>query len=436
MSELENIKKNQYPQPDSGSFYSQNFEMAQLFFNAGRLSKSLVYFNEAMNGFKEKKQFDQYLSCFIYIIQVLNELQETDKLNSYKEEVKKMCKKEGLTEKPLLKACKAYYAIYVEKDFSKVSKELTQGLKIAFSQYDEAIKSEDFMKQNELRFEIMICLYVYSIYYMETEDYKNCLKELNNLNSLLKDFSETKEKLEKQIKNSQYSQDKSTYKYILESLNDKQSKVETMRFGVHFIEVSIQIKHSKKYSRAINTLWTLYEEANKSNNSFFIPYILFYMSLCQHLLGNKEKALLFYDLAKKNANPERKLFLKYLKNQKMKFDTDNRPEMQNHDIIFNKNTNEVIEKVKGPLALNTQFLLIDLLKFFIVNQGVTFSKNELVQELWKEDYEAEEHDNKIYVTIKRLREAIEVDSSKPTYICRNSRGYYFSNHAKVLIKED
>ena len=436
MSQLENFRETQYPQPDSGSFYNQNFEMAQLFYNAGRLSKSLVYFDEAMKGFKEKKQFDQYLSCFTYIIQVLNELQETDKLTNYKEEVKKVCKKEGLTEKPLLKACIAYYAIYMEKDISKVSKELTQGLKIAFNQYDEAIKSENFMKQNELRFEIMVCLYVYSIYYMENEDYKNCLKELSNLNSLLKDFSETKEKLEKQIESSQHSQDKDIYKRILESINAKQSRVETMRLGVRFIEVSIQIKHSKKYSRAINTLWVLYEEANKSNNHFFIPLILCYMSWCQHLLGNKDKALLFYDLAEKNTNTERKLFLNYLKDKKIKFDIDNRPEMQNYDIVFNKNTNEVLEKVKGPLDLKTQFLLIDLLKFFIVNQGVTFSKQDLVKELWKEEYESEEHDNKIYVTIKRLREAVEVDSSKPTYICRNSRGYYFSNNANVLIKED
>ena len=264
-------------------FYNQNFEMAQLLFYSGRLSNSLIYFNKAMKQFKEIKEFDSYLSCYVYVIQILNELQKLDELKSLKKEVENLCKKESLTEKPLVKAYFAYYSLYIDEDKVQVSQELNQGLKLAFDQYDKAIKSEDFLSQNELRFQITFSLYVYSIYYLEEGDYKKCLRELGNLNSLLKDFLDTKDKLELQVENAKLSQDREVYESLLENLNKRLSKVKMMQLGVLFIEASIQMKYFKKYGKADKILWNLYEETNKNNNNYLAPYILIYMSQCQHL---------------------------------------------------------------------------------------------------------------------------------------------------------
>ena len=418
-------------------FYNQSFEMAQLLFYSGRLSNSLIYFKKAMKQFKEIKEFDSYLSCYVYVIQILNELQQLDELKSLKKEVENLCKKESVTEKPLVKAYFAYYSLYIDRDKGQVSQELNQGLKLAFDQYDKAIKSEDFLSQNELRFQIIFSLYVYSIYYMEEEDYKSCLRELDNLKSLLTDFLDTKDKLEVQVENAKLSQDRELYESLLENLNKRLSKVKMMQLGVLFIEASIQMKYFKKYGKADKILWKLYEEANKNNNIYLTPYILLYMSQCQHLLGYKKQAVLFYNLAEKNVNLERKFFLSFLEKFKKKLDMEDKPsELDNYDIIFNKTSYKVIEKRKGILDLKNQFILIDLFKMLLSNQGASYSKEKLVKELWREDYNPEVHDNKIYVTIKRLREAVELDSSKPMYICRNSRGYYFSKSAKVLLKED
>ena len=89
----------------------------------------------------------------------------------------------------------------------------------------------------------------------------------------------------------------------------------------------------------------------------------------------------------------------------------------------------------GKIDFKNQFILLDLLKLFISNQGQIFSKEYLVEHVWKQNYDPEVHDNKIYVTIKRLRKMIEPDYDKPKYIFRAKNGYYLSKSAKVGLND-
>jgi DNA-binding response OmpR family regulator len=63
--------------------------------------------------------------------------------------------------------------------------------------------------------------------------------------------------------------------------------------------------------------------------------------------------------------------------------------------------------------------------------GETFSKEIIVKKIWNQDYSPAMHDNKIYVTIKRLRKMIEPDINKPKYIFRAKNGYYFNKISRV-----
>ena len=74
---------------------------------------------------------------------------------------------------------------------------------------------------------------------------------------------------------------------------------------------------------------------------------------------------------------------------------------------------------------------MDLLKLFISKQGEVFSKEFLVEHIWKQDYDPAVHDNKIYVTIKRLRKMIEPDYDRPKYIFRSKNGYFLNKSIKV-----
>ena len=106
---------------------------------------------------------------------------------------------------------------------------------------------------------------------------------------------------------------------------------------------------------------------------------------------------------------ERKLLLNYLERLKKEEKLDEVDKTDKYDIIFDVKDHLIVEKQKGCIELKNQFILLDLLKLFLLNPGVSYSKESIIQKVWKQEYLPEVHDNKIYVTIKRLREMIETD---------------------------
>lgn len=68
----------------------------------------------------------------------------------------------------------------------------------------------------------------------------------------------------------------------------------------------------------------------------------------------------------------------------------------------------------------------DLLHMFITNRGKVFSREEMLETVWKYDYTGE--DRTVDVHIRRLREKIERDTSKPEFILTKwGVGYYFTD---------
>ena len=434
MPDLENFTPSQ--RTVDTTFYSYDLDMAGLLFSNGSFSKSLIYLEKSMEAFKRLKDFNSYFYCYGLMMQALNELGQRDKLKQWNDSVQDFCLAHQVPQSPIILCCSAYYGIYVEKDFEKAKTDLQRALKMSFDRHDSSIKREDRVRQNRARMEIISCLYTYSLYYYEMEDYDSCLQELKNLNILLKDYSELKEQVEWDHSKTDNAQELQKHHQILTALNKTFPVVERINLGVKVLVALIEMKHFKNYKQADKLLWELYETANKTNNTYLIPMVLIYMSGCYSKLNNKKQALMFFNLAKKNINPERKLLMNYIESFGKKEKLDSVHEEDNYDIIFDLKDNLIVEKEKGCVELKNQFILMDLLKLFLLNPGVSYSKEHIIQKVWKQDYKPEAHDNKIYVTIKRLREMIETDSCRPVYICRNKKGYCFSKSAKVLIKEE
>ena len=434
MPTTENENLSQIPALQSqGKSSSYNFEMGNLLFANGQFKKSLPYVKEAMQIFLEKKDFSSYFNCYFLILQTLNELGEKEEVQQLRQEVEQICRIHNIQNNPCIMAFSAYYNIYHERDFDKAKKNLNEALKTAFDRHDNYIKTDNRLKQNEMRLNIIVCLYVYSIYYLETKDYENCLQEIKNLKILLNDYFKLKEDVELDHSRTDNAQELQNYHQILQELKKNMPKVKRMQLGIKFMEILVDIEHKQEYIKAERLSWELYEEANKTNNTFYIPYILFSMAWCHLKLKNKEQAQMFFNLAEKNVNKERKLLMLYMEHFKQVM-LDEKEEAKNYDLVFDAHDFTIVEKHKGCIELKNQFILIDLLKLFVLNPGVSYSKEQIVQKIWKQDYLPEIHDNKIYVTIKRLREMIEVNSCKPRYICRNNAGYHFSKQAKILIK--
>lgn len=68
----------------------------------------------------------------------------------------------------------------------------------------------------------------------------------------------------------------------------------------------------------------------------------------------------------------------------------------------------------------------DLLQMFVTNRGTVFSREQMLESVWKYDYAGDART--VDVHIRRLREKIERDTSKPEFIFTKwGVGYYFTD---------
>lgn len=75
-------------------------------------------------------------------------------------------------------------------------------------------------------------------------------------------------------------------------------------------------------------------------------------------------------------------------------------------------TNFSVMKQKEPIKLTSKEF--EILKLFVTNRNRVFTKEQIYHFVWNEDYYGDE--NIINVHMRRLREKIEADPSKPQYI--------------------
>ncbi len=69
----------------------------------------------------------------------------------------------------------------------------------------------------------------------------------------------------------------------------------------------------------------------------------------------------------------------------------------------------------------------DLLSILATNRGKVFTREQLLTMVWRYDYSAQGEERTVDVHIRRLREKLEVDNSKPEYILTKwGVGYYFT----------
>ncbi len=89
---------------------------------------------------------------------------------------------------------------------------------------------------------------------------------------------------------------------------------------------------------------------------------------------------------------------------------------------------------KGEIRIGQKWILLELLKIFGLSKGEVLLKEDIARKLWNEDYNPLVHDNKIYVTIKRLRQLLEEDERNPVVILHAPGGYRFSSGAELVVE--
>lgn len=205
-----------------------------------------------------------------------------------------------------------------------------------------------------------------------------------------------------------------------------------IRISMHLLKAHI-LRKTKKYDQALEILWQGYSFLKEHKNFHISLSLLYGMALTYKEAGNIEEARNYLKLLQGSIDRENLPRLSgYIEalSAAVGDKTENR-----YDIIFNSVDHSVYERGRGRIDFNNQFILIDLLKLFLSHPGQSFSKEQLVKLIWRQAYNPDVHDNKIYVTIKRLRQLIEPDIEKPKYIFRSKNGYYFNKDSSVVIEE-
>lgn len=188
----------------------------------------------------------------------------------------------------------------------------------------------------------------------------------------------------------------------------------------------------KNYDLALDCVRMAQQDLKGELNVYTTINVLYGYAAIYQDSGNASMARIYLNLAESLLN---KTELRLLAHQIQERQNELRETSEApYDLVL-KEDDEIIlyEKSRGMIRVGQQHILVHLLKTFGHSPGRIYSKEELVSLLWKEDYNPEIHDNKIYVTIQRLRKLVEENVRNPKYILKKEQGYCLRETAKFHV---
>lgn len=359
----------------------QSFELATLYRAIGKFEEAKSKYQLALEGFKAAKKMDFYLKCQNALLRLHAEALDHEAINKIKEEIQDFVIKDALE-----LTSQTYYTLGICAAY-KEQVELAQ---------DYFSKSLSLAFKEENKEDMCHAIFGIATCYLNVNKLPEALEEIQKLRVF----------------------------FEVIQLPDLKNATEVL-YG-------LILGAQKKYDQAIEALWKAYEALKKDHNTATLINVLYALGKTYLSANKKEEARLYLRLAYK-AVPKQ-----YLKQSLNKITTllelvedDAKHE---YDLVLKLEDHAVLEKKQGSVDFKNQFILLDLLYLFAKQPGKIFTKEDLVKHIWNQDYNPSVHDNKVYVTIKRLRKLLEPDLEKPFYIYRSKNGYFLNQNVKVKIE--
>ncbi len=202
-----------------------------------------------------------------------------------------------------------------------------------------------------------------------------------------------------------------------------------LEFSVYLLK-GLLFHKQNKFEQAIDIYKRALNLAQINHNWYLYFSTLYNMAYAFRQKGNLTKASSLYKNLKKLISSTQLKRLKELIDKELSIINNNAV-----DLTINLENRQIFEKFQGKIQLKNCFILLDILVLLARNPGRTYSKEELTQYIWKENYNPLIHDNKIYYNINRLRKFLEPEGSEIKYIITSKDGYYFNKSLKVKILE-
>ncbi|MBT4762946.1 MAG: tetratricopeptide repeat protein [Bdellovibrionaceae bacterium] len=355
-------------------------QLCQLLLDAGDLIKSATTLKKVVDSALAIENYKLYLEAQTMLIRIHAERNEFELLSEVKDQIQ-----EQVINNNLELNSKTHYTLGVSSMY-KGNTEQSQ------KHHEQALQ---MALKSDGKEDICYAIYGLATVYWKKGQYDLALKEIYNLSVLFQAVS-----------------------------------VPKLEIASMFLNAGI-LRHNRKYEQAIDIYWQIYDKIKVHKNLFLYLKLMFFMGAAQLELGDKSMAKVYLDLARKSVDAKNlvRLHSQILEKVQELGDVDE----SRFDLILKLENNQVFEKAKGKVDFKSQFILLDLLKLFVQRPGEVYSKEDLVKHVWKQDYNPSVHDNKVYVTIKRLRKLIEPDYDRPKYIFRAKNGYFLNKNINVSM---
>jgi tetratricopeptide (TPR) repeat protein len=365
----------------SANRQSDAFEIGKLYADRSDYHLAMPKLIEAANQAFAQRDFAHYLQCQNLLLRIYAEQERFDEIQTTKELLQDLVLKEGFE----LNA-KTYYTLALCASYKNQTDSALEYLQ----------KSLAIALATDKKDDICYAIIGLAICYKRLGKMPEALKEIYNLQVFFQVLDIPEIKIASQMLNAQI-----------------------------FYETG-------RTDQALEILWQTYDLVKELKNLFMHISLLYHMGCAYAAAGDKEMARTHLKLASHLCDPKNlKVLSRRIQQMLNELGVDAR---ENYDMVFDVENHAITEKKLGRIDFKNQFILLDLLKLFVKNQGQVYSKEHLVESVWKQPYDPAVHDNKIYVTIKRLRKMIEPDYDKPKYIFRAKNGYYMNKTAKVYIE--
>ncbi len=361
----------------------QRLQIGLYAYHRGDYALALTHLEKACDFFSRSNQHEKFIECCTYLLRILAEREEFARIDRIEQRVINILANVDL--RPTLKS-RVMYVLGICSCYQDTRHDQ------AMNRFREAI---DFAVLGEDKTALAAPLYGAATVLYARQRYDEALLQLERLNVLLSCLS----------------------------LPDVQSAA--LLLG------SMIRRNQGLTDSALESAWIAFDSLKHN------PHMVLYLNtLC--LLGtlyttknDPVSARLYLDLAERTVKREEFPRIARLIDDGLK--SLGAQKAHDVDLKFDTRTGVLHERVKGEIRFEGQFVLRDLLHLFMRSPGVVFSKSDIVDAVWKEQYSPQVHDNKIYVTIKRLRKLLEAEGRSKDYILRAKGGYLLSPKVTIQI---
>lgn len=358
------------------------FEVARLYSERCDFTPAISYYNRAATLFNETKQYSSYLKCINCLLRIYAEMENHAGIDELKELLQNLATKQNVK-----LDSRTFYSLGLCASYKGQSKTALEYLERALAL---GLASED-------KEAVCFAINGIAIVYATLKRFDDALKEIYNLQVFFQVMPLPDIRLSSQIVNG----------HILREMG--------------------------RYDQALEIFWRCYDDLRDQKNLYMFISLLYAMGVTYLEAGQGDMAKMYLTLAHKTADP---VNLKYLvKKVDKKLALLGIDDSAQYDLIFDSVKKQITERKRGQIDFKNQFILLDLLRLFVKHPGEVYSKEAIVEKIWHQRYDPMVHDNKLYVTIKRLRKMIEPDYDKPKYIFRAKNGYYLNKETRVLLQK-